>query len=45
MVANYVTFQKIKKTLPKVAKRIPLNLGGQFATLGAIVQAFINILT
>jgi hypothetical protein len=25
-------------------KRIPSNLGGQFATLGANVQAFINIL-
>jgi hypothetical protein len=45
MVANYATFQKTKKTLPKATKRIPLNLGGQFATLGANVQAFINILT
>jgi hypothetical protein len=30
---------------PKAGKRIPLNLGGQFATLGTKVPAFINILT
>jgi hypothetical protein len=30
---------------PKAEKRIPSNLGGQFATLGANVPAFINILT
>jgi hypothetical protein len=30
---------------PKAGKRIPSNLGGQFATLGAYVSAFINILT
>jgi hypothetical protein len=30
---------------PKVEKRIPSNLGGQFATLGANVPAFIDILT
>jgi hypothetical protein len=29
---------------PKVEKRKPSNLRGQFATLGANVQAFINIL-
>jgi len=30
---------------PKAGKWIPLNLGGQFATLGSDVSAFINILT
>jgi len=30
---------------PKARKRIPSNLGGQFATLGANVPAFNNILT
>jgi hypothetical protein len=30
---------------PRLKKRIPSNLGGQFATLGANVPAFINILT
>ncbi len=30
---------------PKAGKRIALNLGGQFETLGANVAAFINILT
>jgi hypothetical protein len=30
---------------PKAEKMIPSNLGGQFATLGANVPAFINILT
>jgi hypothetical protein len=30
---------------PKAGKRIPSNLGGQFATLGTNVPAFINILT
>jgi hypothetical protein len=30
---------------PKAGKRIPSNLGGQFAALGANVSAFINILT
>jgi hypothetical protein len=30
---------------PKAGKRIPFNSGGQFATLGAKVPAFINILT
>jgi hypothetical protein len=30
---------------PKAGKRIPSNLGAQFATLGANVWAFINILT
>jgi hypothetical protein len=29
---------------PRLKKRIPLNLGSQFATLGANVPAFINIL-
>jgi len=29
---------------PKAEKRIPSNLGGQFATLGTNVPAFINIL-
>jgi len=29
---------------PKAEKRIPSNLGGQFATLGANVPAFITIL-
>jgi len=28
----------------RLEKRIPSNLGGQFATLGANVPAFINIL-
>jgi hypothetical protein len=30
---------------PRVKKRIPSNLEGQFATLGAIVAAFINIMS
>ncbi len=30
---------------PRLKKRIPSNLGGQFATLGTNVSAFINILT
>jgi len=30
---------------PRLKRRIPSNLGGQFATLGANVPAFINILT
>jgi hypothetical protein len=30
---------------PRLKKRIPSNLGGQFATLGANVPVFINILT
>jgi hypothetical protein len=30
---------------PKAEKRIPSNLGGQFATPGANVPAFINIIT
>jgi hypothetical protein len=30
---------------PKAGKRMPSNLGGRFATLGADVSAFINILT
>jgi hypothetical protein len=30
---------------PRLEKRIPSNLGGQFATLGANVPAFINNLT
>jgi hypothetical protein len=30
---------------PRLEKKIPSNLGGQFATLGANVSAFINILT
>ncbi len=30
---------------PKAEKRIPLNLGSQFATLEVNVPAFINILT
>jgi len=29
---------------PRQKKRIPSNLGGQFATLGTNVPAFINIL-
>jgi len=29
---------------PRLKKRIPSNLGGQFATLGANVAAFIDIL-
>jgi len=37
--------QKARKLCTLEArKRIPSNLGGQFATLGANVQAFINIL-
>ncbi len=31
--------------VPRLGKRIPSNLGGQFATLGADGPAFINILT
>ncbi len=46
MVANCATFQKTKKkAVPKARKRIPLNLGGQFATPRANVPTFINILT
>jgi hypothetical protein len=30
---------------PRLEKKIPSNLGGQFTTLGANVSAFINILT
>jgi hypothetical protein len=30
---------------PRLKKRIPLNLGSQFATLGANVSTFINIMT
>ncbi len=30
---------------PKAGKRMSLNLGGQFATLGTNISAFINILT
>ncbi len=30
---------------PRLKKEVSLNLGGQFATLGANVSAFINILT
>jgi hypothetical protein len=30
---------------PRLKKRIPSNLGSQFATLGTNVPAFINILT
>jgi hypothetical protein len=30
---------------PKAGKRIPTNMGGQFATLGVNVSAFINTLT
>jgi hypothetical protein len=30
---------------PRPKKRIPSNLGGQFATLGVNIPAFINILT
>jgi hypothetical protein len=30
---------------PRLEKRIPSNLGGQFATLGTNVSAFVNILT
>jgi hypothetical protein len=30
---------------PRPKNRIPSNLGGQFATLGANISAFINILT
>jgi hypothetical protein len=30
---------------PRLKKRIPTNLGSQFATLGSNVPSFINILT
>jgi hypothetical protein len=30
---------------PRLKKRIPMNLGSQFATLGANASAFSNILT
>jgi hypothetical protein len=30
---------------PRLGKRIPLKLGGQFSILGANVSAFTNILT
>jgi hypothetical protein len=46
----YVQLKGIATTVwpcigPKSAKRIPSNLGSQFATLEAKVSAFINILT
>jgi hypothetical protein len=45
MVANCATFHKTEKNPTFEARnRIPSNLGGQFATLGANVKAFINIL-